>query len=194
MDVGTYLTNEYTNIWIDEMDRFPDQTIGELHEHLKERTLNSHACYFGTSKMKEWPVSIFFGYPKEGYIPSYQTRKSNPVDQKTATYAGLMTLMRSDSPSIRAKARLTLHELKSLSKKLDFVLEAIINELDPNNAKILINSPCGPVTPEYLKVLRYFNSKIGKINPDDMGKFYIINNIVARYGLDKTINAINTVL
>lgn len=47
-----YLSNEFTNNWIDEMDKNPSQTLGEFYETIKENTKNSHALFFGDNSMK----------------------------------------------------------------------------------------------------------------------------------------------
>jgi len=42
--LGTYLSNEFTNYWINEMDINPTQAVGDLYDNLKSQTTGSHVC------------------------------------------------------------------------------------------------------------------------------------------------------
>lgn len=189
-----YLSNEFTNIWIDEMDKNPSQTIGEFYETLKENTKNSHACFFGDVKMKELNIEVFFGKPTKQII--YKPTKSNtmPVNPLVATYSCIIKMMKSENPSVRAASRLKMHELESLSKKMEIALDSIISITNTKDVETVKKTIFGKVTNEYQNVLSHFIGKFGKFNQDDKFKFTILCNLVAIHGEDAIISAINQIL
>lgn len=191
--LDNYLSNEFTNAWFKTMDMDPKMTLGEFFEEVKTKTTQSHVCFFGDQKMNDLTIDIFFGAPKQ---PVSSAKEMNTIKVKpmTATYGTLVKLMKHKNASVRARARLTLHELESLSKKMNTVIGSLIEIIDPENHDYYMNAVNEHVTPEYLRVARHFNDKFGKRNNDDMSKYMVLANLVDKNGPIKVIEAINKVL
>lgn len=191
--IGGYLTNEFTNHFIALIDENPTQTVDELYEALKKQTVQSHVMFYGDAKMKPITLDTFIGTPNNK-VARKNNKHYKAVSPSTATLTQLLSLQQNESPAIRARARLTLHSLQTLTKKFDIAMEEIVRAVAGKSSDKLFNGPCGPATASYLKVLRHFNAKFGKMNHDDMVKFAILNNLCASYPADKVIAAIDAVL
>lgn len=64
-ELGTYLSNEFTNIFISVIDENPEMSVGELFDILQDQTKESHACFFGDQSIKSLPISTFLGIPNK---------------------------------------------------------------------------------------------------------------------------------
>lgn len=192
-DVGNYLSNEFTNIWIDLMDKEPQFAINEFCEQLREQTKGSHSCLFGDIELLKLPIETFFGTPKKTI--DYKPMKNIYINTlpSVATYSTLARLARNSDSAVRARTRLTLHEIESLEKKMDLVVDSLVNILEGNDHSIYSKTSVD-VSAEYLRVIRHFCAKFGKMNHDGLSKLVVISNLVFKHGGDAIISAINKVL
>lgn len=192
-DLLTYLSNEFAMSWFDCMDQDPKMTIGDFYDGLKEKTKLSHACFYGDSNMRKLTIDTFFGVPKKQIDYKPMKRSSMYISPLAATYSSLMHLAKSNDISLRARARLTIHELESLSKKMNLFIDSLISYFDIKNIDSYTMAP-GPVTSEYYHVYKHFSRKFGKMNNDDLDKLIILANIVSKFGENSVITAINLIL
>lgn len=123
------------------MDKELQFTINEFCEQLREQTKGSHSCLFGDIELLKLPIETFFGTPKKTI--DYKPMKKNYINTlpSVATYSTLARLARSSDSAVRARARLTLHEIESLDKKMDLVVDSLVNILE-GPAEYLYLSSC----------------------------------------------------
>lgn len=191
-ELGTFLSNEFTNIFISAIDERPDMLVGELFDVLEEQTKQSHACFFGDESVQSLPLSAFIGTPNK--VTSHNDMKCLKAKPSEATEKTLSFLSKHPKASIRARARLQLLKLRAQTMKLETALDLIVKYVDPANYDKIMNDTKSKVTPEYLKVLRVFMNKIGEINPDDYGKLKVIKALASSHSKDEIIQGIFAVL
>ena len=192
--VGTYLSNEFTNYWIDEMFNNPDETVGELFENVKKETVGSHAsAYCAYDAIKDLPISNFF--KKGSKTARRESSKVDIVPQKIATLMQLEHLKVSGRTSeIRRQARLELLKMSARSEKLEIILDELIKMFADGDESEIRAMTSTPLPKHYPVVLQHFIDKFGKVNPDDYGRFMIIKNLCAKVSEEEMIKAIDRVL
>lgn len=192
-DLIISLSDEMTFAWIDLVDTQPKITLGEFYENLKSQVTLSHVHWYGDESMKSMTIDNFFGTTNKVSTRAPRN-KGIPVRNEIATLTSLLGRQNHKDPVVRARARLELHNLQTLSKKMDIVLEEVIKIVDAKNIDKYWTYKCGPITDDYLKVLRHFISKFGKYNADDMSKFSYLNNLANAHPAEKIIQAIDQVI
>lgn len=192
--LGTFLSNEFTNIFIDLIDENPSISIGELFTSLQEQTKQSHVCYFGDESMKSIPLSTFIGKPNKLTSHNYNAKSILMAKPAEATEKTLAFLSEHSKASIRARARLQLLRMRTQTMKLNSALDLLVKYVDPKNYEKIMNDTQAKVTPQYLYVLRVFLNKIGEINPDDFGRLNVIKALAATNSKEDIIQGIFAVL
>ena len=192
-DIGTYLTNEFTNNWLADVDANPDEAVGDLYDHTKQQTQESHVSYYGDDAVKQQPIKNFLGTPQKITVRKSQTVKSIAVPQMTATSATFAAGMKSKSPSIRARARLAKSIYDSNHQRLVIALEEIAKYVAPAKWSEMLNKKDSVHTPIYHEVLRVFLAKFGQVNGDDLPLLVLFKNLAANYPKADIIKAINNI-
>ena len=188
--IGTFLSNEFTNIFIDLIDENPTISVGELYTTLQKQTTQSHACFYGDESIQSVALSTFIGLPNR--IISHKSKVGNSLLAKpaSATEKTLKFLLQHSKASIRANARLQLLKNRAQTLKLETALDLLVKYVDPKNYEKVMNDTQAKITLEYLHVLRVFSNKIGQINPDDYGLLNVIKALAASYPKEKIIQGI----
>lgn len=191
-EFGTYLTNDFTLNWFDQMDIAPaGSTIGYLYKRLQDET-TSHASYYGDEEVKELKMDVFLGtQDRVGRKMVIRKGKEDVVPQRMATLVSLEALkVHGKDDGERKAARLELVKMQARSEKLEIVLDKLILAVDASNGSdVRIATPIR-CDSGYMKALRTFLKRFGKVNPDDYGRFMIIKNLCAKFGYEKVIAAI----
>ena len=188
--LGTYLTNEFTNYWIDEMFNNPTQTVGHLYETLKAQTQGSHVCWYGEEGVKDLKCELFWG--KSNSNTRREPKNVDIVPQRVATLQYLEHVKLHGTPEERSKARSTLLQMHTRSEKLEIILDALIAQLKATDE---VRKPTSEKLPKgYLNVLSEFFERFGTVNDDDLGRLMIVKNLCARYGSEAVRAAIKKVL
>jgi len=191
--VGTYLTNEFSNYWMAEMDNNPEETIGDIFENVKSKTKGSHVCFYGDASMKTMKISEFLGTPNK--IEHVPNRLLDIVPQEVATKTTLQYLIfNHDDLSVRARARLEKHRVEALTKRLDIVLEEIAKSVDAKNFELNLSAKDTKINDAYYQVLNHFFNKFGEINGDDLPKMFLFVNLAAKHPVKEIIAAIDATL
>lgn len=194
-ELGTFLSDEFSNAFIALIDESPSISIGELFTTLQKQTTDSHVCYYGDESFKSLPISTFIGTPSKitynNNMPSSMGLKANPAD---ATEKTLAFLSQHPKAAIRAKARLQILKNKALTLKLETALDILVKYVDPKNYEFIMKDTKAKITPNYLHVLRVFSQKIGEINPDDYGRFNVIKALAEMHSKEEIIQGIYAVL
>ena len=191
--VGAYLSNEFINHFIALCDESPDIDVGTLYKSLKSKTTQSHVMYYGEESVKETDLSEFIGIPNR-VMKSTAVDNSKKVTPREATEASLSFLAQKHTqPSVRAHARLTLLRLKTLTQKLDSVMDMLVRYLDAENYHEIMNNKTAPYTPAYYRVLKAFTAKFGQVNPDDLDRFFILKALTATHTEAEIIKAFDAV-
>lgn len=188
-EIGTYLTNEFTNHWIYDVDDAPDMAVGDLYDRTKKETTQSHVTYYGDANVKLIAISEFLGTPSKSV--KRQLTKSTPVLQKVATAATFAAGMKSTSKEVRARARLAKSSYEFNHKRLVVVLQKIAKEVAPLQWAEMLVKLDSVHTPVYHEVLQVFLAKFGKVNGDDLPALVLFKNLAAKYPKAKIIKAIN---
>lgn len=192
--VGAYLTNEFTNYFLNIIDETPEISIGELYDNLKEDTQKSHVCYFGDESMKSISLSTFIGTPKRTISHNKNRASFQLVKPREATEKTLKFLSEHSKASIRSRARLQQLRLKAQSEKLEAVLDLLVKYVDPKNYDKIMNDTKSKITPAYYDVLRVFTKQFGEINPDDFGRFNVLKALAATHTKTEIIQGIFAVI
>ena len=192
--LGTYLTNEFSNNFIDIIDETPDINVGELYDNLKEQTKQSHVTFYGDESLKSLPISQFIGTPTKSVSHKKDKSALQLVKPKDATEKTLTFLSSHEKASIRSRARLQQLRLKAQSEKLEAVLDLLVKYVDEKNYVKIMNDTQSKITPEYFQVLKVFNQKFGKVNPDDYGRLMVLKALAATYSKAKIIQGIYSIL
>lgn len=193
--MGTYLSNEFTNYWLADMIDNPTETVGELFTNVKTLTTGSHAMYYGDESVKDLSVTLFFGDGSKSQRKHVERSKvQDIVPPKVATMRTLESLKTTGAKDVRSRARLSLLRMQSRSEKLEVVLDALIGELETEEPELLRQPTATRLPKGYFETLEFFLKRFGKVNPDDMTRFMIIKNLVAKFGSKKVMAAIDEVL
>jgi legumain len=190
--LGTYLSNEFTNYWINEMDINPTQAVGDLYDNLKSQTTGSHVCWYGAENIKTLLCSDFFG--THNAVASSKALSVDIATHSQATAATFKALLKSTNPRIRAHARLAMSEYQAKHDKLTIALEEIVKAVAPRNWSEMLNKKDSTHTSAYVEIVKAFTEKFGLVNGDDLPLFVVFRNLAASYPKDQIINAINNVL
>lgn len=192
-EVGTYLSNEFTNNFIALIDENPEITVGELYTTLKKETQESHVTYYGDESIQSVPLSYFIGTPNK-VLTNNRVAHAEKATPRDATEKTLAFYSEHSKASIRARARLQLLRLKAQTEKLEAVLDLLVKYVDPKNYEKIMKDTDSKITPEYYQVLSVFSKKIGDINPDDYGRFNVIKALCAMHSKAEIIQGIYAVL
>lgn len=193
-ELGTYLSNEFTNYFVALIDENPEITISDLYWTLKQKTALSHVCYFGDESIQSVSLSTFIGTPNKVIHHNLDRKEFKAVTPHEATEKSLEFLSQHDKASIRSRARLQLLKYKALTEKLETVLEMLVQYIDPKNYEKIMNDTQAKITPTYFQVLRVFMQKFGEVNPDDYGKFNILKALAATHTKAEIVQGIFAVL
>lgn len=192
-DIGTYLSNEFSNYFIALIDENPTITVGELYTTLKGETQESHVTYYGDESIQSQSLSTFIGTPNK-VLHRRQFQKTKCVAQREATQKTLEFFSKHSKASLRAKARLQSLKLKAQTEKLEAVLDMLVKYVDPKNYEKIMNDTTAKITPEYYQVLRVFKQRFGEVNPDDYGRYNVIKALCATHSKAEVILGIYAVL
>lgn len=188
--LSTYLTNEVTNYFVDEMYNNPTQTVGQLYETLVAKTEASHPSWYGDETVKDLSCEVFWG--KSNSNTRREPKKVDIVPQRVATLQHLEHVKLHGTPEERSKARIALLQMHARSERLEIVLDALIAEL---NATDDVRNPTAEKVPKgYFDVLSLFFERFGIVNGDDFGRLMIVKNLCAKYGSEAVSAAIKKVL
>ena len=197
--VGTYLTNEFSNYWFEQMDQNPTQTVGQLYLNLKSLTTGSHVMFYGDERMKFITVDNFFGTPSN----SKKSVKvaSKPIDiapQREATEVTLKWLEEREEQQVLRRgsysAKSQRKKLEEQTNKLNNILDKIVKRIDPDNYEKMMNDTSSPTTKEFQRVLDVFLDKFGEMNPDNFGRLMVLKALAAKHPFATIINVIEQVL
>lgn len=180
--MGVYLSNEFTNYFIEVIDDIPSMTVGDLYTNLQNHTVQSHVCYFGDESMQDVPLSNFIGIPNKIISSKATNLDTNFVTPKESTTKTLTFLSEHSKPSIRARSRLRLLQMKYQREKLEATIEMLIKYVDKKNYEQIMNDKEFKPTDTYFHVLKVFIDRYGFINPDDFG---LLNALVPLSALHK---------
>lgn len=108
-EVGSYLTNEFSNYFCSLIDEKPDITVNDLFTTIKGEMEQSTPCFFGDESILSIHISDFIGKPNNNnkLIINHNKDKSSFLlaKQKDATIKSLDRLAENPKAYIRAKAR-----------------------------------------------------------------------------------------
>lgn len=150
-EIGTYLSNEFTNYFISIIDENPSITVGELFLYLQKNTEQSHVCFYGDESIQSISLSKFIGIPTK--VLSLKVDKTNlkSVKPRVATEKSLKFLSKHPKASIRSFARLEILRIKANTEKLETVLELIVNYVDKKNFDEIKKQRLQRITSMFLK-------------------------------------------
>lgn len=193
--VGQYLSNEFTNNFIDFIDQNPSATVGDLYLALQSQTLLSHSMYYGDEDIKSLLLSDFIRKPQKiMFARSKSVYRTEKVSSGEATEKALQFQIQQSTTKTKTMARLQLLKNKGLSERFGIILEMLVKHLDPLNFDQIMNDKDSKLTQTYFDVLPVFMKKIGTINPDDYGRFTVIKALAARHSKDYIIEGINNIM
>jgi len=190
--IGSYLSNEFTWMWINELNDHPSEAVGDLYDHCKANTKQSHVSFYGDESMKTLAISEFLGTPNNKVAA--RKNPNDAVSQITATAATFATGMKHKSPRVRAQSRLAKSIYDARHQRLTIALEEIAKFVAPNQWEEMLNKKNSVHTPAYLEVLKVFTSKFGDVNGDDLPLLILFKNLAANYPKASIIKGINTIL
>lgn len=188
----TYITNEFSNYFMNYLDEHPDKTIGELFTTVRDQTTGSHVCFYGDVTMQKLPLSDFLGMPNKAVVPK-KNKKIEIVPHALATKSTLYELTKSKDPKIAGRAKVMLHEVISAAEKIDLTLTAISKILEPSQDNVL-SAPCGKISPAYEECVKYFLSKYGPVQGDDLIKFSVLVNLAEKHSVADIKAAIDAII
>ena len=192
-ELGTFLSNEFSNNFIALIDESPDITVGELYDTLKKNTKQSHVSYYGDETMKSQSLSTFIGKPSTTVKHNIDRSALQLANPKQATEKTLEFLSSHEKASIRARARLQQLRLKAQTEKLEAVLDLLVKYVDPKNYDKIMNDTKSKLTPTYFEVLKIFNEKFGKVNPDDYGRLMVLKALAATHSKAEIVQGIYSI-
>ena len=193
-EIGTYISNEFTNNFITHIDQEPSITIGELYQYLQKNTERSHTCYFGDESIQSISLSDFIGTPSKILTHPVNKADIKAVKPSEATEITLKFLSKHKKASIRALARIEILRLKAQTEKLDTVLEMLVKYVDPKNYDKIMNEKQVDLSPVYFDVLKIFREKFGEINPDDLGKLGVLASLATSHTKAEIVQGIFAVV
>lgn len=192
--IGTYLSNEFSNNFIAVIDQNPEMTVGELFEYLTKTTEMSSACFFGDESVKQLKLSDFIGTPNRVLQNKNDQKSLKKVLQREASEKTLSVLSQHQKASIRARSRLQMLKRKAQTEKLDAILDLLVQYVDPKNYNKIMNDTDSDESIVYLDVLRVFMEKFGEVNPDDYGRFKVLKALAATHSKAEIIQGIFAVI
>lgn len=189
--VGAYLSNEFTNYWINEMYNNPKTTVGQLFETLKSEVEGSHVCWFGDESLKELSCELFWGTGNSNVkrVP----KNVDIVPQRIANLRALEHAKTEGDSKTRMKARKVLLQMNTRSEKLEIILDRLLAKLNASDDLQVRQATSGRLPAGYFEVIDRFFEKFGTVNPDDYGRFIVVKNLVAKYGAEKVLAALKEV-
>jgi len=190
--IGSYLSNEFTWMFVDEMNNNPKEAIGDLYDNCKANTKQSHVCFYGDESMKTLPISDFLGTPKSNV--AVRKAPQDAVHQSIATAATFAAGMKHKCPRVRAQARLAKSIYDARHERLSIALEEIAKYVAPNRWEEMMNKKDSVHTATYVEVLKAFTAKFGEVNGDDLPMFVVFKNLAANYPKAEILKGINTIL
>jgi hypothetical protein len=180
------LSNEFTNYWLAELTTNPSETVGDLFDHVKVLTHESHATWYGDQGLRALPISLFVGSPK-GNLLKYAVPEGVRKDAFAA-------MSESRKPEVRASARVAKLEADYLSQRLEIVLDELVKAVDIKNY-LRVQKPIAGKTPEsFYEVQRYFLKKFGRYNLNDAGRMVVLKNLCRSHSASEIIAAIDGIL
>jgi legumain len=193
--IGTYLSNEFTNYFLAELTTNPTETVGDLFNIVAKETQESHATYYGDDDIKALSITNFVGTPTGALLRLSVPKGVKTASPKDATAETTRFLLTSRKPEVRVRAKLHALEAQYLSSRLDIVLDEVLQAVDIKHYDQMKQFKSGLKTPvSYWKVIRHFVKKFGKINPDDAGKLVVIKNLCRTHTAREIIAAIDAIL
>ena len=189
--VGAYLSNEFTNYWIDEMYNNPRENVGHLFNTLQREVQGSHVCWFGDESLKDLSCELFWGSGNSNV--KRESKELDIVPQRVANIRALEHAKTEGDSETRMKARKTLLRMNTRSEKLEIVLDKLIAKLNASDDLDVRRATAGRLPVGYFKVINKFFKKFGAVNPDDYGRFIIIRNLVTKYSAEKVLEAMKAV-
>lgn len=119
-EIGTCLSNEFTNYFISYIDENPSATVGELFKYLQKNTERSHVCFFGDESIQSVSMSTFIGNPKKKVLTKPVNKEDiKAVEPRKATEKTFKFLSEHPKASICSRSRLQLLRLKAQTEKLE---------------------------------------------------------------------------
>lgn len=179
--VKAYLSNECSNHLIDILDKQPTITVGELFDQIKTLTLESHVCYYGDESIKNEPISKFFGTPKNSSKLISKRKSLSKISRQNEAYRN-------------ARASIQRLRHKAQKEELQLVLEKIVKHVDSKNFDKIMNDKSSKVTLDYLKVLKVFQQKFGRIDTNDTESLNVLKSLSAAHSKKEIIRAIFAIL
>ena len=178
-ELGVWLTNEFTNAFINVIDESPEISVGELYEKLATLTEQSHASFYGDDTIKNEKLSNFIGSPNKKILRNSQFVSKETVTQRKASEMTLLFLSQHhQKPSVRARAKIEILRRKAQTEKLEATLDLIVKYIDPKNYEKIMNGIKSEVSQNYFEILNLFVMKFGEINPDDYPRFTVLKNLL----------------
>lgn len=153
---------------IDILDKQPTITVGELFDQIKTLNLESHVCCYGDESIKNEPASKFFGIPKNSTSKLISKRKSEK---------SLSKISRKNEAYRNARASIKKLRHKAQKEEIQLVLEKIVRKVDSKNFDKIMNDKNSKVTLDYLKVLKVFQQKFGRIDTNDTESLNVLKSL-----------------
>lgn len=192
--VGTYLTNEFTNNFIEIIQSQPTITVGELINGLQSSTTMSSVCFFGDESIKNIKLEEFIGTPQNTALFIKKSDTTDKVTQREAAARTLASLSIHDKANIRAMARMHTLKRKIDSERLATVLEMIAQIVEPEKFNEVMIDTKSEATTVYLDVLRVFVKRFGEVNPDDFHQFNVLKALASLHTKTEIVQAIYTII
>lgn len=190
--VGTYLSNEFTNYWLDEMKFYADETVGTLANNMISYTKGSHPMYFGDQSIMDLTCDVFWGKPASVEKRERTVKVVDTVPQRVATLRALEYVKEHGNAEDRLKARRELVKFHARSEKLEIALDRLISKLNVTDDLEIRRDNSDKLPVGYDAAYRAFRQKVGAINGDDLGRLMILKNLCTKFTSEKVIAAIQT--
>ncbi|OHS95823.1 Clan CD, family C13, asparaginyl endopeptidase-like cysteine peptidase [Tritrichomonas foetus] len=194
---NTYLTNEFTNNWLIEMDEKPDSTIEEFYENVRNATEQSHASIYGDFSLKTAKISDFLGFPSSilnmSWRKTIRRQNTHPkVPQSEATrFAMERRMNRTTKQSEKTKLKLEIMRMEALHTKFDLFLRELVYITDADNYDTIMNEKTNNLIADcYFSVLDHFLPFVGKYDQEDLVKLSAINGLCQRHSKRDILNSL----
>lgn len=189
--LDTYLTNEFTNYWIGFLNRTNLGFVNDLYNYVLNNTQESHVNKYGNSDILKIELHSFFGHLHSEPQSENYVHIRDGLSQKQASLKTLDSLVQKTHNS---KALLLRQKRKHDRKRFELVLSEIVKHADIKNYEFHMKNVQGKLTPEYFSAVRYFTSKYGIVNGDDLSRFSVLKNLCNSVTLKTVKDAIDQVL
>jgi hypothetical protein len=165
--------------------------VNDLYQYTLNNTQESHVHVYGNLDILKTDLHSFFGnlHSEAGKKISVHVRDGLP--QKEASLKTLDSLIKSKHNS---KALLLRQKRKQDSKRFELVLSEIVKHADIKKYEFHMKNIQGKLSPEYFSAVRYFTSKYGTVNGDDLPRFSVLKNLCNSVTLKTVKDAIDQVL